>query len=181
MTKKFAENQALTDIVYNMQACWFWPSHWCTNAGWHLGYSKCNLEAAGARRHCLGESRDKFVPVWLDQGCQHGHGIWEVSSANQHPGEAPVTCYMSRWLFFPVLFRARRLCVAAPRRRYRARSSLKCTEGRNSWNGLSPVNKGVVLVLFLHVVFSKPGMKITLIRRLFGETKSQRKENTEEW
>lgn len=52
-------------------------------------------------------------------------------------------------------------------------------KGWNSWNGLNPVNKGVVLVLFLHMAFSKPGMKISLIRWLFGETKSQRKENTE--
>lgn len=40
----------------------------------------------------------------------------------------------------------------------------------------SPLNKGVVLVLFLHMAFSKPRMKITLIRRFFGETKSQSKE-----
>lgn len=84
---------------------------------------------------------------------------------------------MSRWLFPPPLSALcqKTLCGGTTEtipgsflsEVHRSNPLLK---GRNSWNRLNPVNKGVVLVLFLHMPFSKPGMKKTLIRRLFGET-----------
>lgn len=78
-----------------------------------------------------------------------------------------------RWLFFsPSVLCQKTLCGGTTETIVGSffsevhRSSPLLKE-RNSWNGLSPVNKGVVLVLFPHMAFSKAGMKINSDKKAF--------------